>query len=98
MVKNTKVKVPKEVKPPAAVITKEKKLFDVVFFQKWCKACGLCSAFCTKKIIKPDKLGFPYIEKVDSCIGCRFCEIHCPDFAITVEERHPERRYSNGKH
>ena len=26
------------------------------------------------------------------CIGCRFCEIHCPDFAITVSERQLKRR------
>ncbi|HIP82903.1 MAG TPA: 2-ketoglutarate oxidoreductase subunit delta [Desulfocapsa sulfexigens] len=76
---------------------KEKMLYDVIFFHKWCKSCGLCSAFCTKKIIKTDDIGLPYIEKMDSCIGCRFCEIHCPDFAITVKERHPDWRRQNGK-
>jgi 2-oxoglutarate ferredoxin oxidoreductase subunit delta len=29
---------------------------------------------------------------MDGCIGCRFCEIHCPDFAITVSPRTPKRR------
>jgi len=95
MVKDSKPRGKKEVKAPAAK-TKEKKLYNVLFFHNWCKSCGLCSALCAKQIIKTDELGLPYIEAMDSCIGCRFCEIHCPDFAITVTGRHPERRRSNG--
>jgi len=96
MVKDTKPKAKKEIKPQATAKAKKKKLYDVIFFQKWCKSCGLCTALCAKKIIKTDKLGLPYIDDMDSCIGCRFCEIHCPDFAITIKSRHPERRHSNG--
>ncbi len=86
-------------KPKAKAKTKEKerKLYNVVFFKNWCKACGLCGAFCSKKIIKYDETGFPFIKEMDSCIGCRLCEIHCPDFAITIRERHPKRRGENGK-
>ncbi len=71
---------------------KKKKLYDVSFFHAWCKACGICVEFCPKKIIKSDKTGKPEIFDADSCIGCRFCEIHCPDFAITVDLRVPKRR------
>ena len=71
---------------------KNKKLYDVSFFHSWCKSCGICVEFCPKKIIKSDKTGEPEIFDTDSCIGCRFCEIHCPDFAITVELRVPRRR------
>ena len=78
---------------------KERKKYTVVFYPKWCKSCGLCSAFCVKQIIQKDKTGLPFIaeEDKDSCTGCRFCEIHCPDFAITIQDRHPDRRRSNGK-
>ncbi|MDH3348241.1 MAG: 4Fe-4S binding protein [Desulfobulbaceae bacterium] len=71
------------------------KLFEVVFSLDWCKSCGICIAFCPKKIIIGDKVGKPRINDSDSCIGCRFCEIHCPDFAITVQKRFPKRRQSD---
>lgn len=95
MVKNTKPKIKKVEAPSVVAEVKEKKLYNVIFFYNWCKACGLCSALCPKKIIKPDPLGSPYIDDMDTCIGCRFCEIHCPDFAITIKDRHPERRRSD---
>ncbi len=70
----------------------EKKLYDIEFYHDWCKACGICIAFCPKHIIIADKNGKPHIEDPDACIGCRFCEVHCPDFAITVCDRQPRRR------
>jgi len=74
---------------PASPATKH---FDVAFYHDWCKACGICMAFCPKQIILADKNGKPLVEEADKCIGCRFCELHCPDFAITVSERRPKRR------
>jgi len=65
----------------------EKKQFDQFIFQDWCKACGICASFCPKQVIKLDKSGNPFINKPDDCIGCRFCELHCPDFAITIKDR-----------
>jgi len=53
----------------------------------WCKGCGLCAAVCPKKILRLG--GFDQkAEVVDEslCINCKMCEIHCPDFAITIEE------------
>jgi 2-oxoglutarate ferredoxin oxidoreductase subunit delta len=77
---------------------KKRKSYIVTFFHNWCKSCGICSALCVKQIIKTDKLGVPYIDidDMDNCSGCRFCEIHCPDFAITIQEKYPERRHTNG--
>jgi len=69
---------------------KRKKAYTPVIIPAWCKSCGICSAFCPKKVIGCDDTGAPVIEKPDECIGCRFCELHCPDFAITVQERKRE--------
>ncbi|HHB76856.1 MAG TPA: 2-ketoglutarate oxidoreductase subunit delta [Desulfobulbus sp.] len=75
--------------------TKKKKQYDVSFYHDWCKACGICMAFCPQKIIQADKNGKPFISEMDKCVGCRFCEIHCPDFAITVSDRKRNRRQND---
>ena len=78
---------------PAA--RKKKRLYDVSFYHDWCKACGICMAFCPQQIILAREDGKPSIQDADKCVGCRFCELHCPDFAITVDERKPKRRKSD---
>jgi 2-oxoglutarate ferredoxin oxidoreductase subunit delta len=80
------------VKKTVAKKTKKKKQFDVTCYTDWCKACGICMAFCPQKILKPGKNGKPEVTDSDKCVGCRFCEIHCPDFAITVSDRKLKRR------
>ncbi len=71
----------------AAGTKRRKKLYEVAFYHDWCKACGICTAFCPQQIILSDKAGKPWISEMDRCTGCRFCEIHCPDFAIRVSPR-----------
>jgi 2-oxoglutarate ferredoxin oxidoreductase subunit delta len=80
MAKNKGVSAQQRKKPP-------KQHYDQVIFRDWCKACGICSAFCPKGVIEKDEKGAPAIKHPDTCIGCRFCELHCPDFAITIIER-----------
>ncbi|HIU63893.1 MAG TPA: 4Fe-4S binding protein [Candidatus Avacidaminococcus intestinavium] len=51
-----------------------------------CKGCGICVAFCPKKVLAVNE-----IEKVEAvneadCIKCGQCETRCPDFAIFVEK------------
>jgi 2-oxoglutarate ferredoxin oxidoreductase subunit delta len=77
--------------PPEKDTKKHKNRYRPVIIPAWCKSCGICSAFCPKKVIGSDVTGAPVIEKPDDCIGCRFCELHCPDFAITVKERNGNR-------
>lgn len=68
------------------------KLFSQTIFYDWCKACGICIAFCPKEVFGRNEEGKPVIERPDDCIGCRFCELHCPDFAITIGQRYLDRR------
>jgi len=75
--------------------SKGRKLFTQIIFYDWCKACGLCIAFCPKEVFSRDENGHPVIMRPDACIGCRFCEHHCPDFAITIQDRYPDRRKKN---
>jgi 2-oxoglutarate ferredoxin oxidoreductase subunit delta len=67
--------------------TRSRKAYEQVIFRDWCKACGICSAFCPKNVIGRDEAGLPVVERPEECIACRFCEIHCPDFAITIREK-----------
>jgi len=51
----------------------------------WCKGCGLCAAFCPRKVleIKQEKV---VIANPQACIRCALCELRCPDYAIFVKE------------
>lgn len=73
--------------PPKEKSKIRKKQYDPVIISAWCKSCGICSEFCPKHVIGTNDMGAPVVERPDECIGCRFCELHCPDFAITVKER-----------
>jgi len=72
-------------------------LFDQLLFPDWCKACGICIAFCPKHVFERGQTGKPVISRADECSGCRFCELHCPDFAITIRKRFIDRRKSDGR-
>lgn len=54
--------------------------------KKWCKKCGICAAFCPKKVFDVDEDGSPIPARPEDCVGCRLCEMRCPDFALKVEE------------
>ncbi len=53
--------------------------------REWCKSCGICIEFCPKDVLVPDDQEKPILKNIDACIKCGFCELRCPDFAITVE-------------
>ncbi|MFV0480936.1 MAG: 4Fe-4S dicluster domain-containing protein [Campylobacteraceae bacterium] len=65
-----------------------------------CKACSICVSLCPSGTIAmvqnvQSTLGLT-IEVVapESCIGCRDCELHCPDFAIYVTERSNDIKFA----
>lgn len=51
---------------------------------KWCKSCGICVAFCPKKVLVLE--GKIKIANIDDCIYCGQCEQRCPDYAIYIKE------------
>ena len=58
-----------------------------------CKACDICVDVCPTGVLSmrldpTNTLGaMVEVEHADYCIGCRECELQCPDFAIYVAER-----------
>lgn len=65
-----------------------------------CKACDICVSLCpsgTLAMVQDvNSTQGASIEIVDenSCIGCRDCELHCPDFAIYVNEKSSEVKFA----
>ncbi len=57
---------------------------EVYVFDNWCKGCGLCIEFCPTKVLEPNGEGHPIVAHPERCTACRWCELHCPDFAIMV--------------
>lgn len=73
--------------------SRKKKVTPKVYIYKaWCKACGICAAFCPAGVIACDEAGYPYIKEPEKCLNCGWCEIRCPDFAISVEQEKDEAR------
>lgn len=68
------------------------KLFTQTVYANWCKSCGICIALCPKNVYDKNDTGGPIVARPDDCIGCRVCEVHCPDFAMSITERYPDRR------
>jgi 2-oxoglutarate ferredoxin oxidoreductase subunit delta len=60
--------------------------YRVNIYRDWCKSCGICAAFCPRQCLSLDVAGAPQVESSQRCTGCRWCELHCPDFAICVRE------------
>ncbi len=57
----------------------------------WCKGCGICVAFCPRKVLELDREDKAVAARPEDCIACRLCELRCPDLAIEVEVEEPEK-------
>ena len=69
------------------------KKFDPEISDEACKGCLICVYTCSKRgagVLKESDrrtpIGGVLPEVAGECIGCRWCERVCPDFAISVEE------------
>jgi len=70
--------------PPAKEEAPSHKEYDIDIYRAWCKQCGLCAAFCPRECLALNEEGAPIVVKPERCTGCGWCELHCPDFAISV--------------
>ena len=52
---------------------------------RWCKGCGVCTAFCPKNVLAL-KNGKIVIDDEKNCVFCGTCESLCPDFAVFIYE------------
>jgi len=70
---------------------------------KICKGCGLCVFYCPKGVLKlsdkRNEKGYSTAEvyRANYCIGCKLCEINCPDFAVYVIVDEKGRRIDGGR-
>lgn len=78
--------------PSEKVDSKRKELPRIDIYRAWCKACGICVAFCPTGVLEVDEAGYPRVKDIEKCIHCGWCEIRCPDFAITVSVGLKERK------
>ena len=58
----------------------------VTVFPNWCKGCGLCVEFCPAGVLEQGADGRVTVAHPEKCTACRWCELHCPDFAIFVTD------------
>jgi 2-oxoglutarate ferredoxin oxidoreductase subunit delta len=65
--------------------------YQINIYRDWCKGCGLCAAFCPRQCLGRDAGGAPVVKDPKRCTGCRWCELHCPDFAICVREKDKDK-------
>lgn len=65
---------------------------NIDIYRAWCKGCGICAAFCPTGALARDDAGYPYVKHPEKCINCGWCEMRCPDFAITVKQKRDETK------
>jgi 2-oxoglutarate ferredoxin oxidoreductase subunit delta len=58
----------------------------VHIFPDWCKGCGICVAFCPKKVLEMGRNQKAFVAHPEACIRCFLCARRCPDFAVTITE------------
>ena len=64
---------------------------SVTVFPNWCKGCHLCIEFCPVGVLEEGPNGRVIVAHPEKCTACRWCELHCPDFAIFVTDIGPEQ-------
>jgi 2-oxoglutarate ferredoxin oxidoreductase subunit delta len=50
-----------------------------------CKGCGICIAFCQKKVLQLDEQDKAAAVRPEDCNACMLCELRCPDMALEIK-------------
>jgi len=50
-----------------------------------CKGCGICVAFCQKKVLELDEQDKAVARRPEDGNACTLCELRCPDMAIEIK-------------
>jgi 2-oxoglutarate ferredoxin oxidoreductase subunit delta len=50
-----------------------------------CKGCGICVAFCHKKVLELDEQDKAVARRPEDCNACTLCELRCPDMALEIK-------------
>ena len=49
-----------------------------------CNGCGTCLDVCPMDVFELNEKA--EVKNADECIGCRACELQCPEQAITISD------------
>ena len=58
--------------------------FHVHIETDWCKACGICAAFCPTGTLAAENGEKAKVVNPEVCTGCELCARLCPDLAIEI--------------
>lgn len=71
---------------------------EVIVDQERCKECGLCITACPHGVLRFSKAinskGYHPVEAFapKKCTGCTLCAVICPDVALIIKRKSPERK------
>ncbi len=57
---------------------------EIEINKDFCKGCGICVAFCQKKVLELDEQDKAAVVRPEDCNACRLCELRCPDMAVEI--------------
>lgn len=60
--------------------------------RRFCKGCRICVEFCPTKTLELDDRFKVIVAHPERCIGCKMCELRCPDLAIGVKKASSDKQ------